>query len=69
MVTVAEQIAAIEELIRAIRAVIAENEADIVKIGRPCCSAWTRRVENERPSRVRSTSYTMDLEGSPGCRK
>ncbi len=32
------------------------NEADSVKIGRPCWMPVTRRVVNERPSRTRSTS-------------
>ena len=32
------------------------NDADRLKIGRPCWMATTRRVVNDRPSRMRSTS-------------
>src|SRR5689334_21906430 len=35
----------------------------------PCCTATTRRVVNERPSRMRSTSYTIGTRGSPGRMK
>lgn len=31
------------------------KEADRAKIGLPCCTATTRRVVKERPSRMRST--------------
>ena len=33
------------------------------------CRATTRRVENERPSRMGSTSKSMGIEGSPARRK
>ncbi len=32
------------------------NDADRLKMARPCWMATTRRVVNERPSRMRSTS-------------
>ena len=32
----------------------------------PCCTARTRRVVNDRPSRTRSTSKTIGTRGSPG---
>ncbi len=32
------------------------NEADMLKMARPCWTATTRRVVKERPSRMRSTS-------------
>ena len=32
------------------------KEASRLKMARPCCTATTRRVVNERPSRIRSTS-------------
>ena len=32
------------------------NEADRLKMARPCWMATTRRVVNDRPSRIRSTS-------------
>ena len=32
------------------------NEAERLKMARPCCTATTRRVVKERPSRMRSTS-------------
>ncbi len=45
------------------------KEADSVKMGRSCWTATTRRVVNERPSRTRSTSYTIGMAGSPGRMK
>ena len=32
------------------------NEAERLKMARPCCTATTRRVVKDRPSRIRSTS-------------
>ncbi|CAM5658450.1 hypothetical protein STENM327S_08997 [Streptomyces tendae] len=40
-----------------------------MKIVRPCCTAVTRRVVNDRPSRSRSTWYTIGTPGRPGRRK
>jgi hypothetical protein len=39
------------------------------KIVSPCWRATMRRVLNERPSRVFSTTYTIGIDGSPGRRK
>ena len=43
--------------------------ADMVKIVSPCCTARTSLVENDRPSRGRSTRYTMGSPVRPGRRK
>jgi len=40
-----------------------------LKIVRPCCTAVTRRVVKDRPSRTRSTWYTIGTPGRPGRRK
>ena len=45
------------------------NDADMLKIALPCWTATTRRVVKLRPSRMRSTSYTIGTDGSPGRRK
>src|SRR4051794_26666332 len=45
------------------------NDADSEKIVSPCWTAITRRVENERPSRTRSTRYTIGTLGSPARTK
>src|SRR5579859_3133956 len=45
------------------------NDAESEKIASPCWIATTRRVLNERPSRMRSTSYTIGTDGSPGRMK
>ncbi|SLH92121.1 Uncharacterised protein [Mycobacteroides abscessus subsp. abscessus] len=45
------------------------NEADMVKMAAPSCTPVTRRVQNERPSRMRSTRYTVGCCGLPGRRK
>ena len=38
-------------------------------MARPCWMATTRLVVNDRPSRMRSTSYRIGAPGSPGRRK
>ena len=43
------------------------NEALMAKMGWPCWMAVTRRVENERPSRTRSTRYTRGADTSAGA--
>ena len=45
------------------------NDADRLKIARPCWIATTRRVVKLRPSRMRSTSKMIGMRGSPGRRK
>ena len=45
------------------------NDADRVKMVWPCWIADTRRVVNDRPSRVRSTVYTSGTVVSPGRMK
>ena len=45
------------------------NDADIEKIVSPCWMALTRRVQNDPPSRRRSTRYTVGALASPGRRK
>jgi hypothetical protein len=45
------------------------NDADSAKIAFPRWTPITRRVVNERPSRMRSTSYTIGMLGSPGRMK
>lgn len=45
------------------------KDAVRLKIVRPCWTAVTRRVVNDRPSRTRSTSYTIGTPGRPGRRK
>ena len=45
------------------------NEAIIEKIGTPFWKAWQRRVENERPSWIRSTANVSPCEASPARRK
>ena len=45
------------------------NDAASVKITSPRCTARTRRVVNDRPSRIRSTSKTIGTRGSPGRTK
>ncbi|OUE08798.1 hypothetical protein CMsap09_07620 [Clavibacter michiganensis] len=45
------------------------NDAIIERIGRPSWYACVRRVENERPSWMRSTEKVMGLVTSPGRRK
>ena len=45
------------------------KDADKVKIVLPCWIADTRRVVNDRPSRTRSTVYTIGTAGSPGRMK
>src|SRR5690242_14029455 len=45
------------------------KEAVRVKIVRPCCTAVTRRVVKDLPSRTRSTWYTIGTPGRPGRRK
>ncbi len=45
------------------------NDADIEKIVSPCWIAVTRRVQNEPPSRIRSTMYTDGDRASPARRK
>ncbi len=45
------------------------KEAERWKIGLPCWTATTRRVVKDRPSRIRSTLYTIGAPGSPGRRK
>ncbi len=45
------------------------NDADRVKIVSPCWTADTRRVVKDRPSRTRSTRYTIGTAGSPGRMK
>ena len=45
------------------------NDAAMLKIARPCWMATTRRVTKLRPSRMRSTSKTIGVSGSPGRRK
>ncbi len=45
------------------------NEASSTKIASPCWSAVTRRVLNERPSRVRSTLISRAVPGRPGRMK
>ena len=42
------------------------KEAVRLKIVRPCWTAVTRRVVNDRPSRTRSTWYTIGTPGMPG---
>ncbi len=39
------------------------------RMGMPSWYAWTRRAENERPSRSRWTPKVMGLLASPGRRK
>jgi hypothetical protein len=41
----------------------------MVKIASPFWITTMRRVENERPSRIRSTSITAGTRGLPGRRK
>src|SRR6478752_8509784 len=45
------------------------KDAVRLKIVRPCCTAVTRRVVKDRPSRPRPTSYTIGTPGRPGRRK
>ena len=45
------------------------NDVAMLKIARPCWIATTRRVTKLRPSRMRSTSKTIGVSGSPGRRK
>ena len=45
------------------------NDAIIDRIGLPYWMAWTRRAENERPSRIRSTANRIGWLSSPGRRK
>ncbi len=45
------------------------KDAERWKIGCPCWTATTRRVVKDRPSRMRSTVYTMGAPGSPARRK
>ena len=45
------------------------NEAIIEKIGTPSWYACVRRVENDRPSWIRSTAKVIPAEESPGRRK
>lgn len=45
------------------------NEADMVKIALPSWMPVTRRVQKDRPSRIRSTRYTVGSAGFPGRRK
>ena len=45
------------------------NEAIMDRMGMPSWYAWTRRAENERPSRSRWTPKVMGLLASPGRRK
>ena len=45
------------------------NDADIEKMFSPCWMALTRRVQNDPPSRMRSTMYTVGARASPGRRK
>ena len=42
------------------------NDADIEKIVSPCWIALTRRVQNDPPSRSRSTMYTVGRPGVAG---
>ena len=50
-------------------AVGAWNDALIDRIGLPCWIACTRRVENDRPSRIRSTLKVIGWVSSPGRMK
>ena len=43
------------------------NDALIDRIGLPCWMACTRRVENDRPSRIRSTLKVIGWVSSPGA--
>ncbi len=45
------------------------KDADRVKIVLPCWTADTLRVVKDRPSRTRSTRYTIGTDGSPGRMK
>ena len=45
------------------------NDALIDRIGLPCWMACTRRVENDRPSRIRSTLKVIGWVSSPGRMK
>ena len=45
------------------------KEQLIDRIGLPCWIAWTRRVENDRPSRIRSTLKVIGWVSSPGRMK
>ena len=45
------------------------KDAASAKITSPCCTARTRRVVNDRPSRIRSTSKMIGASGSPGRTK
>jgi hypothetical protein len=45
------------------------NDAAMKKIGLSCWYATERRTENERPSRMFSTRYSMGSVGSPGRTK
>jgi hypothetical protein len=45
------------------------NEADMVKMALPSWSAVTRRAENDRPSRSRSTRNEIGRPLSPGRKK
>ena len=45
------------------------KEQLIDRIGLPCWMAWTRRVENDRPSRIRSTLKVIGWVSSPGRMK
>jgi len=47
----------------------AAKDADMLKMTSPPCSATTRRAENERPSRSRSTRNTVGRAASPLRRK
>jgi hypothetical protein len=44
-------------------------DAESVKIAFACWGAMTRRVANDLPSRIRSTSCTIGAAGSPGRRR
>ena len=45
------------------------NDVIIDRIGLPYWMAWTRRAENDRPSRSRSTAKRIGWLESPGRRK
>jgi hypothetical protein len=45
------------------------NDADMKKMVRPFCWAVDRRTENERPSRIFSTTKSIGTVGSPGRTK